>query len=241
VVRRARLRVVVGAFLIGCAVLLVVGCAEVRPEATQEDEQGRAEATEEQGRSPEATASEEDRCGRTRTVPLGGDDAALTNDLPGCPDGGVLSGTNEADKLSGGGGDDEVRGLGGADELWGGFGRDVMHGGAGDDFLTGSTVNEDGHDQGDDVLRGGPGSDSLNGFGGDDVIYGGDGDDVERLWGGRGEDVLRGGDGDDFLDGTFDGGDRDELYCGEGRDDYAADKNDYVSGDCEVKAQMGRM
>jgi Ca2+-binding RTX toxin-like protein len=81
-------------------------------------------------------------------------------------------------------GDDEIRGLGAADELWGGFGSDVIYGGPGDDFLTGSTVNEVGHDKSKDVLYGGPGRDSVNGFGGDDVIYGGDGDDVERLWGG---------------------------------------------------------
>ena len=203
-VSQGHLTAVLRILLIGCAVLLVVGCSGGSSEAPQEDGQGRVEAT----------ASEEDRCGRTRTVDPGGDDPALTNDVSGCPDGGVLFGTDKKDRLTGGDGDDEVRGLSGADELWGGFGRDVMHGGAGDDFLTGSTVDEDGHDQGDDILRGGPGRDSLNGFGGDDVIYGGYGDDVGRLWGGGGEDVLHGGDGDDFLDGTFDGGDRDELYCG---------------------------
>jgi len=234
--------VLAGVLLVGCAVLLVAGCSGGRSEAPQKEEQGHTEATKEEQRHSHGASSNVDRCWRgTRTFDRGRGRPYTTNDVPGCPNDGLLEGTDERDKLAGEAGEDEVRGLGGADDLWGGFGRDVIHGGAGDDFLTGSTVDEDGHDQGDDVLRGGPGGDSLNGFGGDDVIYGGDGDDVERLWGGGGEDVLRGGDGDDFLDGTFDGGDRDELYCGEGRDDYAADKNDYVSGDCEVKVQMGRM
>jgi hypothetical protein len=231
VIRRASFVAVVRAFLIGCAVpLVLVGCAGVRSEAPNEQEKrGRAKATnEEQARSPEATASEEARCERTRIVHLDpgvvvGDDAALTNDVPGCPDGGPLSGTDEADNLTGGDGDDEMRGLGGADGLWGGFGRDVMHGGAGDDLLVGrDTFNEDGHDDGDDVLDGGDGTDEL--------------------FGDSGKDVLRGRDGNDFLDGTSDGGDRDELYCGEGRrDQYAADKNDHVSGSCEVKAVFESM
>jgi hypothetical protein len=230
---------VVRTFFIGCAVLLVVGCAGMRSEAPEET-QGRTEATkQEQARSPEATASEDDRCEETHPIDLQGR-TYTTNDVSGCPKGGLLSGTNGRDKLDGEDGDDEIRGLGAADELWGGFGSDIIYGGPGDDFLTGSTVNEVGHDKSKDVLHGGPGRDSVNGFGGDDVIYGGDGDDVERLWGGGGEDVIRGGDGDDFLDGTFDGGDRDELYCGKGKDQYAADKNDRVSSSCEVKAVMGR-
>jgi hypothetical protein len=47
------------AFLIGGAVLLVVGCAGVRSD--------RTEGTEVQARSPEATTSEEARCKGTRT------------------------------------------------------------------------------------------------------------------------------------------------------------------------------
>jgi Ca2+-binding RTX toxin-like protein len=219
-VRQARFIAVVRAFLIGYAVLVVAGCAGVRSEAPKGEEQGRTEAAkQEQGRSPEATASEEARCGGTRTVDLQGS-TFITNDVSGCPKGGLLEGTDERDKLDGEDGDDEIRGLGAADELWGGFGSDVIYGGPGDDFLTGSTVNEAGRDKSKDVLHGGPGRDSVNGFGGDDVIYG--------------------GDGDDFLDGTFDGGDRDELYCGKGQDQYAADKNDRVSSSCEVKAVMGR-
>ena len=43
-VRQAHLIAVVGTFLIGCAVLLVVGCAGARTGAPQE-KQGRPEAT----------------------------------------------------------------------------------------------------------------------------------------------------------------------------------------------------
>jgi hypothetical protein len=39
------------------------------------------------------------------------------------------------------------------------------------------------------------------------------------------------------LDGTLDGRQRDKLYCGEGRDYYFADKNDYVDSSCEKKAK----
>jgi hypothetical protein len=178
VVRQARLiAVVAGVLLVGCAVLLVAGCSGGRSEAPQKEEQGHTHGA----------SSNVDRCWPgTRTFERGRGRPYTTNDVPGCPNDGLLEGTDERDKLAGEAGEDEVRGLGGADDLWGGFGRDVMHGGASGDFLRGSTVDEDGHDQGDDVLRGGPGRDSLNGFGGDDVIYGGDGDDVGRLWGGAG-------------------------------------------------------
>jgi len=127
-VRQAHLRVVVVAFLIGCAVLLVVGCAGTRSEAPKE--QGPTEATEEQAHS--------ERCEGTRTIDMSivrsqsasasaqsASAAALlftTNDLPGCPEGGLLSGTDKPDKLAGGEGDDEVRGLGGRDRLDGGNG-----------------------------------------------------------------------------------------------------------------------
>ena len=232
-----KLTTVVGAFMIGC-VVLVVGCSSgVRSETPQDKQQEPTEVTRKEERSPEATA-EQGRCGGSRTFDRGGGQY-ITNDVPGCPDGGQLEGANEPDKLAGEAGEDRVHGLGAADNLWGGFGKDVLYGGPGDDFLTGSTVDETGHDRSKDVLHGGPGRDSVNGFGGDDVLYGGDGNDVNRVWGGKGEDVLYGGDGDDFLDGTFDGGDRDVLYCGKGKDEYAADKNDRVSSSCEKKVLMG--
>ena len=122
---------VVGLLLIGCAFLLVASCAGVRSEAPKE--QGRTEATKQvQGRLPEAT-SEEARCEGTRTIDLP-HGPYITNDVPGCPKGGLLSGTDGRDKLYGGNGVDKVSGLGGSDELWGGFGGDyVMDGGPGND------------------------------------------------------------------------------------------------------------
>jgi Ca2+-binding RTX toxin-like protein len=210
------------AFLIGCAViLLAVGCLGTRSEAPKEKEQGHTEATNtEQTRSPEPTDSEEDvRCDRTRTFTL---ECAFqgwiwrgtytTNDIPGCPKGGLITGTDERDELAGKKGEDKLRGLGGRDELLGGSGSDV--------------------------LKGGPDADLLYGGNGDDVLYGGPGDDDRRvLAGGKGEDVIYGGDGDDMISATWDK-QRDELYCGEGIDRYLADKLDHVSSSCEKKEKV---
>ena len=134
-----------------------------------------------------------------------------TNDLAGCPKGGLLLGTDGKDKLFGADGEDIIRGLGGKDALYGGNGNDVIHAGPGDD------------------------DDRVAGFSeyGDDVIYGGDGDD----WiggGGFGEDVIYGGDGSDSIL-TFYDHQPDKLYCGKGKDYYDADKHDYVDSSCEVK------
>jgi RTX calcium-binding nonapeptide repeat (4 copies) len=174
----------------GCTVLLmVVGCAGAGSQASQE-EQGNTEATKEQARSSEATASEEARCEGTRTIKPADIEGAVmtTNDLPGCPKGGLLSGTNEDDNndgLYGGKGDDEIHGLGGVDTIIGGGGNDVIYAGPGNDtFLSGF--------DGDDVIYGGDGNEEeMDGAGGDDVIYGGDGDDY--MYGEKGEDVLYGG------------------------------------------------
>jgi Ca2+-binding RTX toxin-like protein len=74
---------------------------------------------------------------------------------------------------------------------------------------------------GNDVLYGGSQRDGVGGYDGDDVIYGGPGDDTKL-------DVASAGElGED--------GQRDELYCGEGRDTYYAEKIDYVAKSCEVK------
>ena len=123
-------------FLTGCVVLLGVGCAGTRSETSNKKEQGR---------SPEATVSEEARCEGTRTIKMksrySGYSRPLrkvvftTNDLPGCPKGGLLKGTDKPDKLYGGDGDDEIRGLGAKDQLIGGLGNDVIYGGPGGDSL----------------------------------------------------------------------------------------------------------
>ena len=251
-VRRAHLMAVVGAFLIVCTVLLVVGCAGVRSEAPQGEEQGHTEDTKkEQARSPEATASEEAQCGGTRTIDMlggggvvdssiqPGDPKAIhiTNDIAGCPTGGLLSGTDKPDRLAGEDGEDEVHGLDGSDHLSGGRGSDVVYGGAGNDELEGGGWHSglaNYVDKSKNVLHGGPGRDILSGEEGDDVLYGGEGNDVD-LWGSRGEDVLYGGDGNDHLDATTWDKQRDKLNCGEGLDSYSADEQDYVDSSCEVK------
>jgi Ca2+-binding RTX toxin-like protein len=178
----------------------------------------------EQGRSP----GKVDSCG-TRKIDRGGL-FYTTNDVSGCPDGGVLRGTERDDRLAGEDGEDEVYGLGGGDTLEGGVGADKVYGGPGDDWMMGAGALD--HDEaGDDLLYGGPGRDELGGDRGDDVLYGGAGGD-HVLHGGEGEDVLNGGEGDDQLS-AFGDGQRDELYCGDGEDGYTADEIDVVADDCE--------
>jgi Ca2+-binding RTX toxin-like protein len=142
-----------------------------------------------------------------------------TNDLPGCPKGGLLSGTDDKDFLDGKKGADEIHGLGASDYIAGGSGSDVIYGGPG-----GCCVS------------------TLWGGEGDDVIYGGDG--IDNLEGDAGEDVLHGGDGNDEVFATSlvpedDDGQRDKLYCGPGKDTYVAGKLDYVDSSCEVKWKKG--
>jgi Ca2+-binding RTX toxin-like protein len=176
-------------FMIGCAFLvLMVGCAGTSSDTSEEKEQGS---------SPQATQSEEARCEGTRKTNVNMPVRYTTNDLPGCPKGGLLLGTDKTDELAGEKGDDEIRGLGGNDVLAGGPGSDILYGGEGDDFL----------DHGD---------------------YRDEGDS---------EDVFYGGDGNDQLNAEY--GPRAKLYCGEGRDDYAADKDDYVDSSCEKKVGFG--
>jgi hypothetical protein len=238
VVRQGHLLAVVSTFLIGCAVLLiVVGCAGVGSEGPQEEQQGHTEATKEQTRSPEATASKEDaRCEGTRTIVRQGfhrrHEDFLTNDLPGCPKGGLLLGTEGSDNLYGGDGEDEIRGLGARDFLVGGAGDDVIHGGPGNDLWL------DGND-GDDVIYGGDGNDEVADYPGDDIFYGGDGNDSFDE--GLGANVFYGGDGNDFVwigppgkDGQID-----KFYCGKGKDEYAGgvEHVDYMDS-CEKKAKI---
>ena len=227
VVRRRHLIALVVTFLIECALLLVVGCAGVGSESSKK----------EQGSSGEATASEEARCEGTRTYNYQTKDPQIvlvftTNDIPGCPKGSLLLGTDKRDLLNGKDGEDKVRGLGGPENLYGGSGNDNLYGGPDGDYeLIGG--------KGDDVLHGGAGGDSFESVDkshsasveGDDVLYGGDGGDT--LSGiDEGKDVLYGGDGNDVLF-TQGGGGQDKLYCGKGKDGYSADKHDYVDSSCE--------
>jgi RTX calcium-binding nonapeptide repeat (4 copies) len=183
VIRQGHLIAVVGAFLIGCAVLLLVsGCVGVRSEAAQKEEQARS-----------------DRCEETRTFKVyayeTGPKVYTTNDVPGCPKGGLLPGTDGRDKLNGQDGDDELHGLGKKDTLMGAMGSDVIYGGDGND----------------------------------DVLWG----DLSRK--GAGEDVIYGGDGNDTI--NSDDGNRDKINCGKGRDEYFADRHDYVDSSCEEEGE----
>ena len=130
VVRQAHLIAVVVAFLMGCTVLLVAGASGVQAQATK---------------------NEEARCEGTRKINVNLPARFTTNDLPGCPQGGLLLGTDKPDLLAGEKGDDEVRGLGGSDDIMGGDGNDVLYGGSESDGVGGY--------DGDDVIHGGPGND----------------------------------------------------------------------------------
>jgi Ca2+-binding RTX toxin-like protein len=158
VVRQGRSIAVVGVLLIGCAVFLIAGASGVQAQDSKK---------------------EEARCKGTRTFKKSDAGGGLytTNDLPGCPKGGLLLGTDKADAerarpgLSGEDGDDEIRGLGGSDEIF--------------------------HGSGDDVIYAGPGNDDVYpDTGGKDVIYGGDGNDMlasnddggDKLYCGAGRD-----------------------------------------------------
>jgi RTX calcium-binding nonapeptide repeat (4 copies) len=147
VVRQGQLIALVVAFLLGCAVVLTAGASGVHAEASKK---------------------EEARCQGTRTIKLASNLGVVytTNDLPGCPKGGLLLGTDKRDKLDGKDGDDEIRGLGGSDGISDGPGDDVIYGGDGDDNFYG--------DEGHDVIYGGDGNDMLasNDDGGDKLYCG---------------------------------------------------------------------
>src|SRR5215203_6091962 len=187
VVRQGHCIALVVAFLMGCAVVLVAGASGVQAQASNK---------------------EEARCEGTRKINVNFPARFTSNDLPGCPQGGLLLGTDKTDLMAGEKGDDEVRSLGGKDYVLGGPGNDVIYGGSGDDV----SLNGDGRgENGSDIIYGGPGDDKLDG-GPSDAVLGG------------GELLPGGGDGQ-----------RDKIYCGEGRDSYFADKEDYVDSSCEVK------
>ena len=200
--------VVVRAFLIGCAVFLMAGASGVQAEDSNK---------------------EETRCEGTRKTNVNLPGLRTTNDLAGCPKGGLLLGTNKGDLLAGEKGDDEVRGLGGSDDIMGGDGNDVLYGGSQRDFVGGY--------DGDDVIYGGEGDDEeLFDGKGDDVIYGGDGDDLFSE--SQGADVIYGGNGNDSI-AAFSDGQPDKVYCGKGKDEYhVEEKIDHVSSSCEKKFEF---
>jgi hypothetical protein len=140
VVRQGRSIAVVVAVVIGCAFLLMAGASGVQAQASKK-EQGRCEGT------------------RTIKPSYTGGVPSTTNDLPGCPKGGLLLGTDKSDKwparpgLVGGDGDDEIRALGGSDDIEHGSGDDVIYAGPGNDFVFPA--------EGKDVMYGGDGNDKL--------------------------------------------------------------------------------
>jgi hypothetical protein len=148
VISQSHFIAVVGVFLIA---VVVVGCKGVRSQAPQKEEQGHTQATKDQ------YGSEEARCSQTRTFREEGLHRVFTtNDVPGCPKSGLLSGTDKEERLYGMDGDDEIRGLGANDAIYGGGGNDIIYGGPGDDTLLSG-------DDGEDVLYGGEGNDNLLG------------------------------------------------------------------------------
>jgi Ca2+-binding RTX toxin-like protein len=96
----------------------------------------------------------------------------------------------------------------------------------GDELTMGSAGDRVFARGGDDTVDGGPGNDRLRGGRGDDDLSGGEGND--RVRGGQGEDYLDGGEGDDYLNGRGDGGDPDEIVCGDGTDTAVLGRNDVV-------------
>src|SRR5215211_6754928 len=145
---------VVRTFLIGCVVVLMAGASGVQAQDSK---------------------NEEARCEGTRKINVNLAARFTSNDLPGCPQGGLLLGTDKTDSLAGEKGDDEVRSLGAKDYVMGGPGNDVIYGGADNDGLNGDGSGENGND----IIYGGPGDDDVNVFiigdDGNDVIYAGPG------------------------------------------------------------------
>ena len=95
------------AFLIGCAVSCGGWLRRRALGSSQKEEQGHPKR--QRPKKPDATRE-------TRTYKGGaGGRSPTPNDVPGCPKGGLLSGTDKRDNLAGKDGDDEIHGLGGRD------------------------------------------------------------------------------------------------------------------------------
>lgn len=108
-----------------------------------------------------------------------------------------------------------------------------------DDVITGTKAKDviTGLD-GNDRLSGGKGNDQLDGGSGKDDLKGGDGNDIvegrsgnDKLDGGKGRDKLDGGSGHDKI--LARDGEKDEVFCGSGRDTVTVDERDLVSRTCE--------
>jgi hypothetical protein len=140
VVRRGRSIALVGTFLIGCAVLVLVA------DASRVQAEARCEGTRPlhrymvfyaNGHRSLKYGSEEEMKKAAKKAGQRVEDRGVdtSNDLPGCPKGGLLKGTDKKDDLNGMEGEDKVRGLGGSDYVKGGPGSDILYGGDGNDYL----------------------------------------------------------------------------------------------------------
>jgi hypothetical protein len=94
--------------MVGRLVFLMAGASGLQAEDSKKEHGGLSRAT----------ASEKGRCEGTRKINVIMPVRHTTNDIPGCPKGGLLKGTDKADELAGEKGDDEIRSLGGSDLVW---------------------------------------------------------------------------------------------------------------------------
>lgn len=101
------------------------------------------------------------------------------------------------------------------------------------DDILGTTGDDEIYGRGNDVIGGhfpffsDSGDDTIFGRRGDDEIRDFNaGGDVDRTFGGKGDDVINVGDGDAF----------DEVDCGPGKDQFAADPGDTIAANCETRS-----
>ncbi|MCO6384467.1 calcium-binding protein [Oceanicola sp. 502str15] len=205
---------IMGAVLVGSAVVGVMGSEEAEEEDFAVDEGEDASGVPGDGLLSTSLLDtlEPDETGETNPLsdPEEGGGAQTQT---GSPDADRLEGTDADDILQGYEGDDLIEAGGGDDVAFGNAGNDMLLGAAGADALFGEAGN--------DLLQGGAGDDALWGGAGDDTLAGGDG--ADRLTGGDGADVLSGGAGDDQIEGGL--GD-DTLAGGEGQDNLQGGQGD---------------
>jgi Ca2+-binding RTX toxin-like protein len=156
----------------------------------------------------------------------------------------VPIGADSADKLNGGPGEDVLLGGPGDDELIGGAGADAISGEDGNDTVSyeGRTTpiavsfdgqpNDGAPGERDNVavdvenVVGGNVDDTLSGDARPNRLSAGEGDD--SLKGFQGFDTLLGGKGIDVI--TARDGERDDIFCGAGRDLAIVDRHDRIRG-----------
>jgi Ca2+-binding RTX toxin-like protein len=145
-------------------------------------------------------------------------------DIDGGPGIDDIDGGQGNDLLRGGDGDDTIEGEGGDDRINGGSGDDVIESDQGDDTVSG--------DEGNDVIGGGADNDDLTGGPGEDSVAA---DHRLEIVGSPFTYPLQFPAGDDriYVD---DGGEPDEVRCGDGNDFVAVDSEDHVPNQAELGA-----